>query len=379
MAGQRILFIINPIAGLGGPLGLRGTDEALGRRLLLERRVTPPAYVRGRRFLDMLSRLGCLDTLYTARWMGEELVREAGLHTIRVYEPPEWPTRSQDTFEAVRRGVEEYGVDTVVFVGGDGTSRLVYDALRASGRPDVVMIGVPAGVKMYGGIYAVTPEDAARALCALRRGEASVCEAEVMDIDEEAFRRNELRARLYGIARTVCGPGMVGTSKQPSPSSTEEEENKRAIARYVAERYFQECTLVVLGPGTTTAAIARMLGLPKTLLGVDVYHGKRVVALDVDEETLYRIVSSHTGRKVIIVTPIGGQGFILGRGNQQISPRVVRVVGPENIVVVATWGKMRSLGGRLRVDTGDPELDRVLRGYRRVIVDYGEELIARVE
>ena len=380
MPGRReIVFVVNPVAGLGGPLGYKGTDEELGRRLLLTMETEPPAYRRARQFISALAKLGCIERVYTAPRLGYELLRDYGLGAEVVYEPPEWPTRSRDTYETVIRGLER-GARIVVFVGGDGTARIVYDAVRDAGLLDeTVVLGVPAGVKMYGSVYAVRPAEAARVLCDYIEGRGDTCEAEVMDIDEEAFRRNELRARLYGIVRVPCSPAMVGSSKQPSPSTGEEEENKKAIARYIVERYVRECTIIVLGPGTTTAAIAREMGVPKTLLGVDVYHGRRVIALDVNEETLYRILSEHRGRKVIIVSPIGGQGFILGRGNQQISPRIVRLVGPENIIVVATRSKMQGLGWRLRVDTGDPEVDKLLQGYRRVVVDYNEEVMVRVE
>lgn len=376
---REIVFVVNPVAGLGGPLGYKGTDEELGRRLLERLAGEPPAYRRARLFAESLSGLGCVEVAYTAPRLGYEILRDAGIAAEVVYEPPEWPTRSRDTYETVRRGLER-GARIVVFVGGDGTARIVYDAIRDAGLlNEVVVLGVPAGVKMYGSVYAVRPREGARVLCDYIEGGSGLCDAEIMDIDEDAFRRNELRAKLYGIVRSPCSKLMVGSSKQPSPSTLEEEENKRGIARYIVERYVRECTMIVLGPGTTTAAIAKELGLPKTLLGVDVYHGRSVVALDVDEEKLYRLLSSHPGRKLVIVSPIGGQGFILGRGNQQISPRIVRLVGPENIIVVATRSKMQSLGWRLRVDTGDPALDEALRGYRRVVIDYNEEAMVRVE
>ncbi len=376
---RKLLLVVNPVAGLGGPLGLKGTDEETGRRLLLSLKGEPPAYTRARRFLlAMRRRCGDEVVVLSARRLGYELAIEAGFRVSLVYEPPEWPTRSTDTFNAVVEGLKRNPA-LVVFVGGDGTARLVYDAMMANGAGDKPVLGVPAGVKMYSGVYAVRPEEGAQLVCKYIRGEASTCEAEIMDVDEVAFREGRLVARLYGVARVPCGSELVGVSKQPSPAGAEEEENKEAIARYVLEEYVKPCTLLILGPGTTTAAIARLMGVPKTLLGVDVYHNGQPIALDVDEAKLYKLVKGYQGKKLIVVTPIGGQGFILGRGNQQISPRVVRAVGLENIIVVATRGKMRSLGGRLRVDTGDPELDAVLRGYRRVIIDYGEEVVARVE
>ncbi|AEM39392.1 ATP-NAD/AcoX kinase [Pyrolobus fumarii 1A] len=375
----RILFLVNPIAGLGGPRGLRGTDEDIGRRLLLEYRSEPPAYARARRFLARLRKLGCVKKIMSvAGGMGAELARSEGFDVEVVYESREWPTRSTDTVSAVMEGISK-GVDIVVFVGGDGTARLVADALVKMNAIDrIVVLGVPAGVKMYSSIFGVNPEAAADALCNFLVGRAVACEGEVVDVDEEAFRRDELRLKLYALVKSICAPGVVGISKQPSISTSEEEENKLAIARYIVER-MEKCSLYILGPGSTVAAIAKVLGKPKTLLGVDVYHGHVPVALNVDEETLYKLVTNHPGKKYIIVTPIGGQGFILGRGNQQISPRVIRAVGVDNVIVVATWSKIRSLRYRLRVDTGDPELDDALRGYRRVVVDYNEEVVAKVE
>jgi predicted polyphosphate/ATP-dependent NAD kinase len=380
MVVRRLCFVVNPFAGMGGPLALKGTD---GRALVeaLRRGAKPVAPGRARRFLSRLSaRLGGSGVvlLTAAGAMGEDHVRAAApqLDYSVVYEPPSWPTRAEDTVETVRACLGQRA-ELVVFVGGDGTAR---DVLRGLGGSATPVLGVPSGVKVYSSVFAVNPEAAADALAEwLSTG--TLCEGEVVDVDEEAFRRGELRVRLYGVAQTPCSPLMVGSSKQPSTWGYDERENAEAIARYVVES-MEPCTLYVLGPGTTVATIARALGVPKTLLGVDVVHNGRLVASDVDEETLYRIVKSHVeggGRVRIVVSPIGGQGYVLGRGNQQISPRIVRLAGgKEALIVVATRSKMSRLR-TLRVDTGDPELDQQLRGYVRVVVDYGEEQLARIE
>jgi predicted polyphosphate/ATP-dependent NAD kinase len=377
---RRICFIVNPLAGIGGPLALKGSDgDAALIALRKGAKLVAPS--KALIFLRKVKELGLdkdLEFFTASGLMGEELLKEASIQGFqRVYTYPVFPTSPKDTVNTVRNCVAN-NVDLIVFVGGDGTARDIVDALRSINREEIPILGVPGGVKMYSSVFAENPEAAANALLDWIRN-PSTCDAEILDIDEDAFRRGELRVKLYGYAKTPCSRHIVGTSKQPSPSTIDEEENKEAIARYIAEN-MENCTLYIIGPGTTTKKIADILGLPKTVLGVDVYHDKKVIALDSDEETLYSIVRKHIekgGKAKIIVTPIGGQGYILGRGNQQISPRIVKLVGPRNIIVVSTRSKLSRLR-KLRVDTGDPELDRSLRGYVRVVIDYGEEYVMPV-
>ncbi|ABM81046.1 ATP-NAD kinase family protein [Hyperthermus butylicus] len=376
-----VCFVVNPLAGIGGPLALRGSDGSAGLEALRRgaRLVSPE---RARVFAEECKRLRLGERivfLTASGVMGETPLSKAGFASYHVvYHPDSWPTNPHDTMETVRACIAR-GAEIVVFVGGDGTARDVVSALHEVGAANTPILGVPSGVKVYSSVFAENPRAAAHVLAEwLDHG--TTCEGEVVDIDEDAFRANMLRARLYTIARTPCSPLMVGASKQPTPSTEEEEENKRAIARYLAEN-MEECTLYILGPGTTVKAIADELGVEKTLLGVDVVHNRRLVAADVDEKTLYNIVARHLeggGRVKIVVTPIGGQGYIFGRGNQQISPRILRLVGRDNIIVVATKSKLSKLK-RLRVDTGDEKVDEMLRGYIRVVTDYGEETVVRVE
>jgi predicted polyphosphate/ATP-dependent NAD kinase len=224
---------------------------------------------------------------------------------------------------------------------------------------------------MYSAVFAVNPAAAARLLvdCALRgcRVEAR----EVLDIDEEAFRRDELRVRLYGYAPTPVEEALVQSGKQAAPAEGEAE----AIGEYLAES-MEECRLYILGPGSTVKAVADALGVEKTLLGVDAVHNGRLVGRDLDEAGILRLLREY-GRAAIVVTPIGGQGFIFGRGNQQISPEVIRRVGVDNVIVIATPTKLKGLDV-LRVDTGDPEVDQSLAGWRRVIVGYGQYKLVKV-
>ncbi|BEP17595.1 ATP-NAD kinase family protein [Pyrofollis japonicus] len=378
---RRVCFVVNPLAGIGGPLALKGSDgEAALIALRKGAKLVAPS--RALTFLRKVKELGLdkdIEFLTASDLMGEELLKEVSIQDFqKVYTYSVFPTSPKDTINTVRNCIIN-NADLVVFVGGDGTARDIVDALRSANREEIPLLGVPGGVKMYSSVFAENPEAAANALLDWVRN-PSTCDAEILDIDEDAFRRGELRVKLYGYVKTPCSRYLVGSSKQPSLSTLDEEENKEAIARYVVEN-MEECTLYIVGPGTTTKKIADILGLPKTVLGVDVYHDKEVVALDVDEETLYNIVKKHIekgGKAKIIVTPIGGQGYILGRGNQQISPRIVKLARPKNIIVIATRSKLSRLR-KLRVDTGDPELDQLLRGYVRVIVDYGEEHVMPVD
>lgn len=383
MSKTRICFVVNPIAGMGGPLALKGTDGR-ARWEAIRRGAKPVSPERAKRFLDRLEKLGVLESIefYTATGsMGEELLREYSVD-YRIVNVVANPTVAADTIETVIRCCRQ-GVDLIVFCGGDGTARDVALALASEDRKDVPLLGIPSGVKMYSSIFAVNPEAAAQAVAEfVQSGKTTCCcEGEVVDVDEEAFRKNILNVKMFALTQTLCSRYLVGISKQPTPETPDEEENRRAIANHVLEYYVKPCTLIILGPGTTTKAIADALGVEKTLLGVDVIHNGKLVAKDVDGPTLEKIVEEHLkrgGHVLIIVSPIGGQGFIFGRGNQQITPRVLKLVGRNNILVVATRSKISKLK-KLRIDTGDPELDETLKGYIRVVVDYDEEVIMKVE
>jgi len=264
------------------------------------------------------------------------------------------------------------GVDLLLFAGGDGTARDMYEAVDGK----VVVLGIPTGVKIHSGVYAVSPTAAGALAAKYLTGEvASVQQAEVMDIDEDAFRDNRVSARLYGYLRVPREEAYVQGSKEASP--IDEGENLKAIAADLADEMDPE-TLYVLGPGSTISSIAEQLGLKKTLLGVDIVKGHKIVASDANEQQLLKLVAGNKAK--IIVTVIGGQGFVFGRGNQQISPRVIRAIGKENIVIAATPAKLATLHGKpLLVDTGDAVLDAELTGYAKVVTDYGRRVVYRIK
>jgi predicted polyphosphate/ATP-dependent NAD kinase len=234
----------------------------------------------------------------------------------------------------------------------------------------VPVLGVPTGVKMHSAVFAVTPKAAARVAVTFLWGELPLREAEVMDVDEAIFREGRVSAKLYGYVLTPYEPHLIQANKLASPMTESELRNQAAIAIYVIEN-MQPDVLYVVGPGTTTRTIADLLDQKKTLLGVDIFLNKKIIAHDVTEKQILEAIRDRTAK--IIVTPIGGQGFVFGRGNQQISPQVIRQVGLDNIVAVATESKLRNLTS-LKVDTGDTPLDEALRVRAiRVISDYKSE------
>ncbi len=362
-------FIVNPIAGMGGVVGLKGTDgrETLEKALLAG--AQPVAPVRAELFLRELEPVKAEIRLVTgAGNMGEVEAEKVGW-TPEVIGKASEETTPQDTKETAAK-MKELGIDLLVFCGGDGTTRDVLDVVGTS----VPVLGVPTGVKMHSAVFAVDTRAAASMVRRFLSDSLPLREAEVMDVDEEAFRRGRVSAKLYGYVVTPYEPVLIQGSKVASIMTDEELRNQAALAIYFIEEMKPEIVYVV-GPGTTTRTIGDLLEEKKTLLGVDLFFNKKIIAKDVTETRILEAIQGKASK--IVVTPIGGQGFIFGRGNQQISSKVIRLVGRENIVVIATKHKLRGLKG-LRVDTGDPELDDELRGHLKVVTDYREEHVVRV-
>ena len=368
---KKLGLIVNPIAGLGGAVGLKGTDGTTTYRKALELGAVPRAAPRAVEALRELGRLDGLEVLTYPGFMGEDEAKEAGLSPTVVGSVVAGDTSAEDTRRAAQEMVKR-AVDLILFAGGDGTAR---DLCSAVGD-GVASLGIPAGVKMYSGVYATTPLTAGRAAAQYLLGEAPHMRlGEVMDIDEEAFRRGDVQARLYGYLSIPDDASHVQVTK--SPSHADEGEDILAIAGEIVDS-MQNGTLYILGPGTTTKGIADVLGVAKTLLGVDVILDGKLVSSDVTESQLLELLDGGRPAK-IVVTAIGGQGHIFGRGNQQIGADVIRRVDKENIVVVATCRKLGSLGRRpLMVDTGNREIDRELSGYIMVTTGRAESAMVRV-
>jgi len=282
-------------------------------------------------------------------------------------------TSAVNTKAAVR--LLKKNVDLIVFVGGDGTARDIFDAMKKD--KEIPILGVPAGVKMYSGIFAVSPRAAAEAVAAFLNHQTEVADFEVMDADEDSIRKDVFNVKIYGCVKGLSMPALIQGGKEVSPETRTETQSQADIAKYVVEEVPKGTTLI-LGPGTTVERIAEALGAKKTVLGVDLYsEGK--VTLDVNEKLLLENVKDWY-KTWIILSPIGHQGMLLGRGNQQISPQIVRRVGKKHILVVATLNKLKGIAGdALRVDTGDEEVNSMLRGETLVVTGYREGVTVPVQ
>lgn len=365
-------LIVNPIAGMGGSVGLKGTDGYGVVRRARELGAIPHAPERAAAALQEVARAGLDVRLLTCEGdMGEASATAAGLSAEVVYRPASPATTSPEDTRWAARAMLDAGVDLLVFAGGDGTARDVYEAIGDR----VPVVAVPAGVKIHSAVYAVNPRAAGDLIVTVvRRGTTRTREAEVMDVDEDAYQDGRLAARLFGYLRVPDDARLVQAGKVRSRSED-------AAADFLAAAVVDEMepgTTYVVGPGTTTRRIARRLGFEGTLLGVDLVRDGCLVAADVGERQLLEVTGSGRPSR-IIVTPIGGQGYLFGRGNQQISARVVRVVGIDRVIVVATPDKLAALGGRpLLVDTDDEDLNRMFAGHITVMTGRGQRAIYAV-
>ena len=369
-------LVINPLAGLGGGLALKGSDGAAVREIAgsLGKDRSSRAAQRCQRSLDRIRSVKV--SLQFSCWggaMGEDVLREAGFDARVLGAPSDGLSDAGDTRDAAV-SLQAANVDLLVFVGGDGTARDILDAVGS----DTPVLGVPAGVKMHSGVFAVSPEAAGDLLLRLSHGGlVDLKKRDVRDIDEDAFRRDTVRSRFYGELTVPCEGSFL---QQTKLGGREDQQLAAAeIAAWQVEKMEPDRAYLV-GPGSTTAAIMEELGLPGTLLGVDVVRNGELLIADADEASLLSLIESSDGPFSIIVTAIGGQGHLFGRGNQQISPAVIRAVGPENIDIVATKSKISGLASRpLLLDTNDHLLDQSLRGLIRVNTGYDDYVIYRVE
>jgi predicted polyphosphate/ATP-dependent NAD kinase len=365
-------LIVNPVAGLGGTVGLKGSDTLDVQRTALAAGAIPNAGERAFHALRPLRPLRDeIEILTVGGDMGEAAARRAGFDPRIVDCAAATPSSGEDTRRAARAMADE-GVSLLLFTGGDGTA---IDVLAAVGD-DQPCLGIPAGVKMHSGVFGLTPSRAGELALRYLTGSARpLAPAEVMDVDEDEFRIGAVSPLHHGYLLVPRSRDLVQDVKARSQLS--EEAAQLAAAQGVVDRVPPEAVLVV-GPGPTTAAVVRLLGLEPGLTGVDIVSAGRLLVRDADEAAILAAMNGE--QPVIVVTPVGGQGFLFGRGNQQISSRVLALAGRDRILPVATASKLAALGGRpLRVDTGDDQVDRMLSGHIRIVTGVATECIYRVE
>lgn len=366
----QIGLLINPLAGIGGALAYKGSDGAEIVEAALAEGASPKAGTRAEQALARL--LPFRDQVQFVTWggaMGAELLAHMGFHYTQIGAPPAAGSSAEDTRAAVT-AFQAQGVDLVVFAGGDGTARDVLDTLAAG----VPALGIPAGVKMHSGVYAVSPGAAGELMVMLVEGQlVNLRQCEVRDIDEQGLREGRVSASFYGEMLVPEEGRFMQHVKQGGREV--EELVLQDIAAEVVES-MEDGVLYIVGPGTTTRAVLEELQLEGTLLGVDAVCDGELVLQDASEAQLLQALSKHQGPAEIIVTVTGGQGSLFGRGNQQISAAVLEVVGPEHLRILATKTKITALEGRpLLVDTGDATMDEALEGYRQVVTGYRDHIL----
>ena len=364
---MRLAVVVNPDAGLGGRLGFKGSDgrAAEARAAGAQDRAGP----RMRQCLEKLSEIarGPIEILAWDGRMGGDWI--PGEYTSTGKTPEVTDASSTTEF------IKSHNPDLFLYAGGDGTTRDIVEALD---EREIPIVGVPGGVKMHSGCFATTPKAAAEVVWSFVTGDLMVARTEVMDLDEEVYRKGEWKVRMYGEVFTPASPRwMQGAKEQVQRES--EEETLEAMALHISSLIEEDPDLMIVwGSGGTLRQMCKQLGHDSTLLGIDIQHAGEIYQ-DLNEEGLLKRLQSHAGSMLLLLSPMGGQGFLIGRGNLQLSPDVLRAIGIDNILGIATPAKLLGLN-ELRIDTGDEELDAEIRAkkYLKVLQGYRTTRVIRV-
>jgi len=396
MNNFKLGFVINPIAGIGGSVALKGSDGMAMHALALG--ATPKANDRARLAIDVLSPYQNDIKIYTASGlMGEQCATDLGFNVEVVYQSTSPHTSSDDTELAIRALIA-HDVDIILFAGGDGTARNIANVIshvvtngtaekNSDNSPNeelarqVPVLGIPAGCKIHSGVYAITPKAAGRIIELMVTKElVTLTSGDVMDIDESSFRQGIVKAKRYSDMQIPSELRYVQAVKSGGKESDE------LVLQDIAANVIEEINefdeqLFIIGSGSTTAFLMEELGLDNTLLGVDIVAKHELMVKDATEAELFSSISNFSGHCKLVITLIGGQGHIFGRGNQQLSPRIIRAIigqagGKENIIIIATKAKLVALAKRpLISDTGDSALDQLLSGYLPITTGYKDQVL----
>ena len=386
---MRVGIIVNPDAGLGGHLGFKGSDgraeeaRAAGAQDRSGPRMQQCVEKLSQLLGSSLNRQGeeiefvCWSGRMGSSWIGQTAATIIGESPLS--------TSAQDTASLVKQLVDSE-VDLILYAGGDGTTRDIVKTLESIGESasKTAIVGVPGGVKMHSGCFATTPKAGAEVVLAYHLGDLRIGITEVMDLDEEVYQTGVWKVRMYGEAWTPSSPRfMQGAKEQVERAS--EEDTIEALAEHIKTLVVDNNDLMIVwGSGGTLNRMGKHCGHDLTLLGIDVESSspdggsKRILDLDLNEQGLLDIIGQHSDSDgktkpiLLLLSPMGGQGFLIGRGNLQLSPDVLRGIGIENILGVATPSKLIGLSN-VRIDTGDTTLDemfhekrfiKILQGFR---------------
>ncbi len=385
---KRFGFIINPIAGMGGKVALKGTDGEEILQEAIKRGATPITKHKAKSFFEGIMNLGLNEEILfilPQGEMGEKVFSENPALAKKIRReiltqiPIPTKTSSIDT-KHVASELKGLEVDLIIFIGGDGTAQDIYTAIGNK----TPILGIPSGVKMHSGVFAQSTSKTIEIVKKLVAGQVEFTEVEIIDLDEDTFRKGILSTKLYGTSLVPQIPSLMQLTKSSTSHSDIEKDNIKGITRTLREEISRN-SIYLLGSGSTIKDISKAFGdeifQKKTLIGIDLVYNLELMKSDVSESEILNFLDKYPEiHKKLLITPIGGQGFILGRGNQQLSPKVIEKIGVSAIQVIATKSKLENLPKRvLHIDTGDPSLDSRLTGYQRVLVDYNEYWMVKVD
>ncbi len=371
----RLGLIINPYAGVGGPAALKGSDHKNAMKVALERGVQPKALERVKQMLlSIESDITQIQIITASGAMGADVCHYLSNISVQIVFQTPSNTSAEHTQLAAKR-IQQENVDLLVFVGGDGTARDIFTAIGS----DQTVLGLPAGVKMHSAVFAVTPRAVASVIDSMISHKLVAARmAEVRDIDEEAFSKGLVKTRYFGEMQIPDDQLLVQTVK--CSGLLDDEIMLDELCAFLVETIDLEAdALYILGSGGTLKHLKETLGIDSpTLLGVDVWYQGRILYHDIHEQKLFELIQDYPKVKILL-SVIGGQGVVLGRGNQQISSRIIEHVGIQSLQFISTQAKLLALGGRaLSVDSGDDALNKRLAGFHKIICGYDDFVLYEI-
>ena len=367
---SKIGFLVNPIAGMGGKVGLKGTDGVSDKAKSLGAKPVAPgkALETLEEFLSSYSQRDDIEWFTCSALMGYNELIKAGAKKIQVvYTCDKDNTNSDDTKNACEKLLNE-DVELILFCGGDGTARDIFSVVG----DNIPILGIPSGVKMHSAVFGINTSATAKMLHEFVNNRLTIGDVEIMDLDEERYRKGEWNIKMFGVAKGIVEPTYIQVGKSIF-ESVSDNSIKDELAEHLQDEIKEHLDFLYLfGSGGTINYIADKLGLKNTLLGIDAYYNGKIIGSDLNEESILKLLDKYHKIKVIL-SPIGAQGFILGRGNLQLSPQVIRRIGFDNIIVVSTPSKLASTPV-IRVDTGDKNLDKMFFEHEFMMVVIGYRL-----
>jgi predicted polyphosphate/ATP-dependent NAD kinase len=367
----RIGFVVNPIAGMGGKVGLKGTDGVYEEAV--RRGAKPIAFKRAVTCIEEFKKQS-IDHDDVVEWytcngnMGKNVLDETKIKPYHVvYSINKNHTDVHDTLNVCKELIN-YKIDLLLFCGGDGTARDIVSIVKES----IPLLGIPSGVKMHSGVFGVNPQATGMMISEFIHDRLRIGISEIMDLDESLYRKGIWKVRLYATCKGLIEPTYIQVGKQMFSEISDESVKEELYEHVLDEMTKYSDTLFLFGSGGTLDDIARRLNIDHTLLGIDAVYRNKSIATDVNEEELLVLLKKYHKVKLLL-SPIGAQGFIIGRGNLQLSPQVIKRIGIDNIIVLSTPSKILATPV-LRVDSGDKELDHLFYDHEMMMVVIGYRL-----